>query len=281
MSTDTPAPAEKKSRAGRDLPAAIGVAVGLVVVIVASLAFYKALFLIVVAAAIVAGLWELGRAFSLRGVSMPVALMMAGSLGMLGGSYYGGPEVLVVVLAGTVMLTVLWRMPRGQAGFVADVTASTFCLVYAPFLASFVALLLVGDDGVQAVLTFIAVTAASDIGGYAVGVLLGRHPMAPAISPKKSWEGFVGSAISCMGVGVVCLLFLLDGDWWVGVVLGLIVVVAATLGDLTESLIKRDLGIKDMSNLLPGHGGIMDRLDSLLATVWVVWLVLHFLLPVA
>ncbi len=117
---------------------------------------------------------------------------------------------------------------------------------------SFVALLLREDDGVLAIVTFILVTIASDIGGYAVGVLFGKHPMAPVISPKKSWEGFAGSAVSCVLVGWLTVDLLLDGDWWVGVVLGLIAVVMATLGDLCESVIKRDLGIKDMSQIIPG-----------------------------
>ena len=156
---------------------------------------------------------------------------------------------------------------------------TVFCLIYVPFLASFVALLLAPDDGIARVLTFIAVTIASDTGGYVAGVLFGRHPLAPGISPKKSWEGLVGSVVGSMAAGVACMVWLVDGDWWVGLVLGVVVATAATLGDLTESLIKRDVGIKDMSQVLPGHGGIMDRLDSLLATVSVVWLVLHFLLP--
>ena len=118
------------------------------------------------------------------------------------------------------------------------------------------------------------VTFASDIGGYVVGSVFGKHPMAPSISPKKSWEGFAGSAVGCVVTGTLCVVLLLDGEWWVGLVLGAVAVVAASLGDLAESLIKRDLGIKDMSNILPGHGGVMDRLDSLLATVSVVWLVL-------
>lgn len=184
-----------------------------------------------------------------------------------------------MVFASAVLATTLWRMRRGQEGFVQDVTATVFCLAYAPFLASFVALLLDADDGVQRVVTFIVVVVASDTGGYAVGAALGRHLLAPAISPKKSWEGFAGSAAGCALAGVLCMVFLLDDAWWVGLVLGALVVVAATLGDLAESLIKRDLGVKDMSNILPGHGGIMDRLDSLLASVPVVWLVLTFLLP--
>jgi phosphatidate cytidylyltransferase len=271
----------KSSRAGRDLPAAISVSVVLIAVVIVSLVYVKSAFLVVVCAAVLVALWELGRAFALNGTWLPVPPMALGALGMVGGSYYGGPDVLTVVLAATVLCCLLWRMPRGQSGFVRDVSATVFCLVYVPFLASFVALLLAPHDGVKRVLTFVAVTVASDIGGYAVGVVFGRHPLAPVISPKKSWEGFAGSAVSCMAVGVACVVYLLDGDWWVGLVLGAIVVVAATLGDLVESLIKRDLGIKDMSHILPGHGGIMDRLDSLLAAVSVVYLVLHFLLPVA
>ena len=133
------------------------------------------------------------------------------------------------------------------------------------------------DAGVKGILTFIAVTAASDIGGFVAGVLFGRHPMAPVISPKKSWEGFVGSVVFCVAVGVAMVVWVLDADWWIGVCLGLIAVVMATLGDLCESVIKRDLGIKDMSHVIPGHGGLMDRLDSLLATIAPIWLLLHYL----
>jgi phosphatidate cytidylyltransferase len=132
------------------------------------------------------------------------------------------------------------------------------------------------DDGVAGIITFILVTIASDIGGYVAGVLFGRHPMAPVISPKKSWEGFAGSVVFTIGAGVGLVVGLLDGDWWVGIALGSIAVVMATLGDLCESVIKRDLGIKDMSQVIPGHGGLMDRLDSLLATIAPVWLLLHY-----
>ena len=180
----------------------------------------------------------------------------------------------------------LWLLRRGIDGYVQNATASVFSLIYVPFLGSFVALLLaegggvnghgLDDDGVQGIITFIAVTIASDIGGYVAGVLFGKHPMAPVISPKKSWEGFAGSVVFCLVAGWALVVYLLDGDWWVGLVLGLIAVVMATLGDLCESVIKRDLGIKDMSQVIPGHGGLMDRLDSLLATVAPIWLVLHY-----
>ncbi|MEJ7690091.1 MAG: phosphatidate cytidylyltransferase [Nocardioidaceae bacterium] len=279
MSDTRPAPAARPSRAGRDLPAAVAVAVGLIAVVVASLAFVRDLFLLVVAAAILLGLWEMSKALAHQGTWLPTIPMWVGAVAMIAGAYYGGPDVLIVILAATVLTSMLWRMSRGHPGFVRDVSAAVFCLIYLPFLASFVALLLAPSDGIRRVMTFIAVTIASDIGGFAVGVVFGRHPMAPLISPKKSWEGFVGSLAFCMAAGVACMRYLVDGEWWVGLVLGVVVAAAATLGDLTESLIKRDLGIKDMSQVLPGHGGIMDRLDSLLATVSVVWLVLHFLLP--
>lgn len=276
-----PRPMQKQSRAGRNLPAAIAVAIALVAMIIVSLAIFKDAFLVVVSAAILLALWELRTALAARDISVPALPLAAGAIAMIGGAYYGGSDVLVVVVAATVLIVVLWRMRKGQQGYVRDVTASVFCLIYVPFLASFVSLLLAPPDGVDRVLTFVAVTVASDIGGYAVGVLAGRHLMAPAVSPKKSWEGFAGSMTFSMAAGVLCVVALFGGEWWVGLVLGLVTAVAATLGDLAESLVKRDLGVKDMSNLLPGHGGIMDRLDSLLAAVSVVWLVLHFLLPAA
>ena len=179
----------------------------------------------------------------------------------------------------------LWLLRRGIDGYVQNATASVFTLVYVPFLGSFVALMLaeggrtgagLDDDGVAGIITFILVTIASDIGGYVAGVLFGRHPMAPVISPKKSWEGFAGSVVFAIAAGSSWSCYLLDGDWWVGVALGVIAAVMATLGDLCESVMKRDLGIKDMSQVIPGHGGLMDRLDSLLATIAPIWLLLHY-----
>lgn len=277
MSVESATPEARKGRAGRDVPTSIAVAVALIALIVVSLAFVKDAFVVVVVAAILVGLWEMRRALATNGTWMPPIPMAAGAAGMIGGAYYGGTDVLIVVLAGSVLASILWRMPRGQDGFVRDITATVFCLVYLPFLASFVALLLEPDDGIERVLTFIAVTIASDIGGFVAGVLFGKHPMAPVISPKKTWEGFAGSAIGCVLAGVACLVWLIDDEWWIGVVLGLIVVVAATLGDLAESLIKRDLGIKDMGTLLPGHGGIMDRIDAMLPSAVVGWIVLTLL----
>lgn len=268
-------------RAGRNLPAAVASAVVLLALVAGSLYFWKPAFVGVVAAAILLGVWELRQAVAEKGITLPFEPLVVGSLVMLVGAYVGGAPALVTALAVTALGTMLWRLRDGVEGFVRDATAGVFTAVYVPFLAGFVLLLLKPDDGALRVVTFILVTIASDIGGYFVGILAGKHPMAPVISPKKSWEGFAGSLVTCVAVGWVCVVYLLDGQWWVGVLLGLVTVVMATLGDLSESVIKRDLGIKDMSSIVPGHGGLMDRLDSLLASVAPAWLLLFYLVPVS
>jgi phosphatidate cytidylyltransferase len=270
-------PEKKTSRAGRNLPLAITSGVVLVAAVVLTLAFWKMAFIFLVAAAVVVAIWEMHKALLTRGIDIPQEPVMLGGVVMLLVAYLFGAPALVTATAVSALVTLLWLLRRGVDGYVQNASASVFTLIYIPFLASFVALLLSEDEGALAVIAFIAVTVASDIGGYAAGVLFGKHPMAPVISPKKSWEGFAGSAIACVAVGYLVVVHLLEGDWWVGVALGLITVVMATLGDLCESVMKRDLGIKDMSQIIPGHGGMMDRLDSLLATVAPIWLLLHYL----
>jgi len=267
-------------RAGRNLPAAIASGVGLLALVAASLYFWKAAFVGVVAAAILVAVWEMRQAFAAKSIAMPFEPLAAGTVLMVVGAYIWGLPAMATLLAVTAWGLMLWRLRGGADGFVRDATAGVFTAVYLPFLAGFVMLLLKPDDGPLRVLTFVLVTIASDIGGYFVGVLAGKHPMAPVISPKKSWEGFAGSALTCVVVGWLSVVYLLEGRWWVGVVLGLVAVVMATLGDLSESVVKRDLGIKDMSSIIPGHGGLMDRLDSLLATVAPTWLLLYYLVPV-
>ncbi len=266
------------SRAGRNLPAAIGVGVGLGAVIIGSLFWQKSLFVLVVLAAVLVAVDEMIRALKTSGAAIPRIPVLVGTTAMLVAAYFGGPMALLVGLALTVLATIFWRMPSGSIGFVRDVSAGVFLLAYIPLLAGFAVLLVQPDaDGPERVVTFFLVVVASDVGGYVAGVLFGKHPMAPTISPKKSWEGFAGSTLACIGAGIASVVWLLDGDWWAGAIVGAVAVLTATVGDLGESMIKRDLGIKDMSNLLPGHGGVMDRLDSLLATAPVVWLLLHLL----
>jgi phosphatidate cytidylyltransferase len=274
----TPAPSPSPSRAGRNLPAAIAVGVGLGALILGSLYWQKVLFTVLVLVVVLVAVDEMIKALRTGGAAIPRIPMFAGTTAMLTSAYFGGPMALLVALALTVLATIFWRMPGGSVGFVRDVSAGVFLIGYVPLLAGFAILLVQPDsDGPGRVVTFFLVVVASDVGGYVAGVLFGKHAMAPTISPKKSWEGFTGSALACIGAGIAGVVWLLDGHWWVGAIVGAVAVLTATVGDLGESMIKRDLGIKDMSNLLPGHGGVMDRLDSLLATAPIVWLVLHLL----
>ncbi|MET9682223.1 phosphatidate cytidylyltransferase [Streptomyces coeruleorubidus] len=271
-----PAPKPQKKSAGRDLSAAIGVGVGLGAVIVASLFVVKAVFVGVVAVAVVVGLWELTKRLDERkGIRAPLVPLALGGAAMVVAGYVRGAEGAWVAMALTALAVLVWRMTEPPDNYLRDVTAGVFAVFYVPFLATFVAMMLTADDGPQRVLTFLLLTVVSDTGAYAVGWRFGRHKLAPRISPGKTREGLLGAVAFAMVVGALCLEFLIDGGaWWQGVLLGLAVAVSATLGDLGESMIKRDLGIKDMGTLLPGHGGIMDRLDSLLPTAPVVWLLL-------
>ena len=274
-----PAVARRTSRAGRDLPVAIGVGVALAALIVVSLLVVKTAFVGVVVLAALLAIWELSNALATGPTRVPLVPVSVGGVAMLVGAYYGGTEVLAVAMALSVIGCLVWRLADNADGFVRDAAAGVLVLSYVPLMGGFVLLMLSEADGPWRVATFVLVAAASDTGGLAVGTSMGRHPMAPRISPKKSWEGFAGSVVGCLLVGSLAVAYGLDEPWWVGALLGLAAAVVATLGDLGESLIKRDLGIKDMGNLLPGHGGIMDRLDSLLAVAPVAWLILHTLVP--
>ncbi|MGY5046651.1 phosphatidate cytidylyltransferase [Streptomyces sp. 900105755] len=271
-----PAPAPQKKSAGRDLGAAIGVGVGLGVVIVASLFVVKAVFVGVVAVAVVVGLWELtSRLQERKDIKAPLVPLALGGAAMVVAGYARGAEGAWVALALTGLAVLVWRMTEPPEGYLRDVTAGLFAAFYVPFLATFVAMMLTAEDGPQRVLTFLLLTVVSDTGAYAVGWRFGTHKLAPRISPGKTREGLVGAVLFAMVAGALCMEFLIDdGTWWQGLLLGLAVAASATLGDLGESMIKRDLGIKDMGTLLPGHGGIMDRLDSLLPTAPVVWLLM-------
>ena len=272
-------PPERRTRAGRNLTAAIAVGLGLGAVVLISLYVWKAAFLGVIALAVLLALWELSNALRADRVRVAVVPIAVGGLAILVAAYAGGSEPMMVALALTVLATMVWRLPENPAGYVRDVTSGIFVTLYVPFLAGFAALMLRDDDGADRVVVFILLTVFSDVGGYVAGVLFGKHPMAPHVSPKKSWEGFAGSALFCAGGGALIMPLLLEGTAGAGAAIGLAVMLTATLGDLGESMIKRDLGIKDMGSLLPGHGGIMDRLDSLLPAAPVTFLLLTWLVP--
>ncbi|MCG2798963.1 MAG: phosphatidate cytidylyltransferase [Cellulomonas sp.] len=270
--------APRTPQAGRDLPVALAVGLGLVVLVVASLFIRKEAFAVVALAAVGTALWELAQALTRRSIHLPLLPLLVGSVGILVSAYTAGAEALFVAFLLTVGGAVVWRVLDGSGvPALRDATAAVFAAAYVPFLAGFAMLMLAAPDGPIRVLLFILLAVASDTGGYAVGTLLGRHPMAPSVSPKKSWEGLAGSLVLACVAGVVGVQWGLGGEPLVGVFLGLAVVSTATLGDLAESMLKRDLELKDMSELLPGHGGVLDRLDSLLLSAPAVYLILAVL----
>jgi phosphatidate cytidylyltransferase len=273
------APARKQGRAGRDMVAAIGVGLGLGAVILGTLLVYRPAFLLVIAAAILIGIVELTRAVEVGGARPPLVPVLVGALAMLGLAWTRGTSGLVVGFLLTVLAVLLWRLGDGPEDYLRDASAGVLVAAYVPLLAGFAVLLLVSDDGVVRVLAFIATVVGNDVGGFAAGVLVGKHPMAPSVSPKKSWEGMAGSILACVVIATPIVTLALGGPWWGGVLFGAALAVTATVGDLGESLIKRDLGIKDMGTLLPGHGGIMDRLDSLLPSAAVAYLLLSWVAP--
>jgi phosphatidate cytidylyltransferase len=278
---DTPSGAPRATgRAGRDMAAAIGVGLGLGALVIATLLIWRPAFLLVLTAAVLVSVVELTGALVRGGHHPPRVPVLVGAVAMAALAWTRGPSGLVVAFLLTVFAVLLWRLGDGPVGYLRDASAGVLVALYVPLLAGFAVLLLVPDDGVARVLAFIATVVCSDVGGFAAGVLFGKHPMAPSVSPKKSWEGLAGSVTACVAIGVLLVTLTFHGPWWGGALYGLAIALTATLGDLGESLIKRDLGIKDMGNLLPGHGGLMDRMDSLLPSAAVAYLILSVVAPV-
>jgi phosphatidate cytidylyltransferase len=269
----------KRGRAGRNIPTATGVGVSLGALVLASLLIRKEGFLAVVVVASCWAVWELRGGLARGKINVPLVPSMVGAVAMITASFVGGGQALTVCFGLTCISLLLWCVSDGAQGSIRDITGGIFVAAYVPLLASFSSLLLWAPDGAKRVIVFIGVTICSDIGGFAVGVIAGRHPMAPSVSPKKSWEGAAGSVVFCVMAGVGTVTVMLGGSWWAGAILGLAVAVSATVGDLTESTIKRDLGIKDMGSVLPGHGGLMDRMDSLLLSAPVAWAILTAFVP--
>jgi phosphatidate cytidylyltransferase len=195
-----------------------------------------------------------------------VGAAVAGTIGLLG------------TFVGSALIVLAVRLLDGPEAYVHHVTRSIFALAYAPLLAGFAVLLSTQENGAWKVLAFILLTAGTDLGGYAAGAIFGKHPMAPNVSPNKSWEGFAGALVLQLIVGIALWIFVFEKPWWQGAIVGFAMMLTATIGDLVESMIKRDLGIKDMGSLLPAHGGVMDRLDSLVVNAFVAWLLFGFFL---
>jgi len=273
-----------KERTGRDLILAILIALAIGAVLLGSLLFVKWAFLVFALAAVLLAIFEFTRALSASGRRVDLVPQLVSGAVVVAAAYFVDAWLQWIILFVALAIVVVWRLVAQMAtddgrtyGMVlGDVLVGAFIQLYVSFLASLCIVLLAQDDGEWWVLAFIIVAVSVDTGAYVAGISFGKHPMAPRISPKKTWEGFAGAAAAAILAGVLTGIFMLGIEWWMGVVLGLLVLGTATAGDLGESMIKRDLGIKDMSSWLPGHGGVLDRLDSILPST-VAALALYYL----
>ena len=276
---------------GRDLPAATVVGLALLAIVIVTLAYFPWGFVLLLCVLFSLGAVEVHQALGKIEMHSSIIPIVVGINACLAASYAAAQNVgglgipwhmvLLACLGFTVLASLVWRMFGGAEGYVRDSAASLFIVGYIALLGSFLSLLLAADNGPARIVTVLLCIAGSDTGGYAIGAWLGRHQMAPTISLKKTWEGLAGSILLASSTGAVAFTYLMQRPWWLGLIFGLLMVVSATAGDLIESLIKRDVGIKDMSSFLPGHGGVMDRLDSILASAPVAWFALYLMVPSA
>ncbi len=278
-----------KERTGRDLILAIVLGLALGAVLILSLVFLKWLFVLFALTACLLGTFEFSRALIGSGRKVDVVpQLVVGTMLVLSG-FFAPLWLHWVAVFISIAVVVVWRLiaqmfakdGRIYGAVLGDVLIGGFIQLYVPFLTSLCLILLRQDGGEWWVLAFIIVAVASDTGAYAAGLSFGKHPMAPRISPKKTWEGFAGAAAAASIAGVLLALFMLGLPWWTGLILGVVILGTATAGDLGESMIKRDLGIKDMSSWLPGHGGVLDRLDSILPSATAALALYYLLQPLA
>ena len=262
-------------RAGRKLIPSILVSATLVGLVWFTLAFQRELFAVLIGIAVILGIREIAQAFDLSNTYISFPALVIATVILTVSTWRGGVAGLAIATAFCLPNLLVHLLRRGPQGFISNATATTLVLIYLPFLAGFLILLARPEDGLSRVMTFVILISCNDTFGYLVGMLFGKHPLAPLISPKKSKEGLVGSLIFTVIGGSISFHYLLNERWWIGAIVGLMVVFTATSGDLIESAMKRDLSLKDMGSLLPGHGGMLDRLDSALLSGPAVWLALE------
>jgi len=276
------------ARTGRNLLAAIGIGVALGVILLVSLLFYSELFMPFAALLIGFTVFELTSALRVGGRDVPRVISIVLGVATVPIAFYFHVPGLWLAILGVILVITVWRLAelarpshRGPAREVlADIGAGMFVQLYITFLAGFY-VVLAGekeDGGQWWVLAALITVVTTDVGAYAAGLTFGKHKMAPKISPGKTWEGFAGAAVAAMIAGTLLAWLMLGQPWWEGTIMGLTLMLVGTMGDLIESLLKRELGIKDISGWLPGHGGFLDRLDSILpsaAVAYAFFLIFH------
>ena len=269
------------ARAGRKLFPSIAVGLSLIALIWLSLAFERTAFAFLVALALVLATKELSAALTSVGFVNSFRTLAVAVVTISLSTWFAGINGLVLSMAAAFTFILLLSLRHGPENFVKRASSTGLALLYLPFLGGFIILIARPSNGLAAIMTFLILIGCNDTFGYIVGVLLGKHPLVPKISPKKTWEGLVGSLVFTVIGGCLAFEYIMDMHWWIGIIVGLMIVFTATCGDLIESAMKRDMSLKDMGSLLPGHGGMLDRLDSVVLSAPALWLALelvkHFL----
>ena len=265
------------AKAGRKLGPSILVSIAILATVFLTMSYAKFLFAIVAWIAIGLAARELTSAYKAGGIALPVNAILIALTAILGAAWFGRVSSLAVAMAITIPTLLVYILFKNPKDFVRNSTAAAFAIFYLPFLAGFILLLANDKDGLARIFTLVVLVSCNDTFAYIFGVLFGKHPLAPNISPKKTWEGLIGSIIATTIGSALVFEFALEHNWWIGAAIGLVAVITATCGDLIESAVKRDLAIKDMGSILPGHGGIIDRIDSVLFTGPAVWFALELI----
>lgn len=264
-------------KAGRKLLPSIAISFLLLGLIFGSIYIAPLLFFALIWTVIMIGIKEITSAYQMGGIKLPSIVLMIAATVLLVATWNGNTQGLAVSAGLVVPILMITLLIISQADFIKRSTSAVFIIFYLAFLGGFILLLANHPDGGTRIFALVALIACNDTFAYIAGVLIGKHKLAPSISPKKSWEGLIGGGIAAVVGGAIIFSLLFESAWYVGALVGLMTVVTATCGDLIESAIKRDLAIKDMSNLLPGHGGMMDRLDSALFTAPAVWFAIELI----
>lgn len=269
----------QKSRAGRNLPAAIVVGVVLLGTAAVGIFWYPVVLAIFIALIVLAGIWELAQVTKTKHVHLALIPAWIAGLGIPAAAWFGGVDAMVFALFGSILLIVFWTVVGEPDRPATSMATTLLAVLWLPFFLSFGIPLLQEPNGAILVMSTLLAVVASDTFGYIIGASLGKHRMAPKISPKKSWEGFIGSLLGAVIVSVLLTHYLLEYSWWVGIIIGTVIMLAATAGDFAASMVKRDFGVKDMGTTLPGHGGVMDRLDSIVFAIPVGYTLFVVVLP--
>jgi phosphatidate cytidylyltransferase len=267
---------ERGARAGRNLPLAILTALLLGGVLIASLVLSRPAFVAFLLGIVTLALLELLTVLRARATRPARPVVLGTGALLVVGAYLEGAAALSFGLLVTILAAFAWYLiDRGRTEVTRNVAATVFAVVYVPFMAAHLSLV-VGraDHYVGAVLGYAALVVIYDTAAYATGATLGRRPIAPQVSPNKSWEGAIGASVVCLLAGAFLLPLWEPWTLASGLVLAAATCVVAPLGDLSESMLKRDLAVKDMGSILPGHGGMLDRIDALLFMAPVLYYVL-------